>query len=67
MQLRDSEEAGGDDGYGGGEEFHAILSPLITNAEIVISLTGITRTALKDVGLTYRTLLMPMNDNGVQW
>jgi len=67
MQLRDGEEAGCDYGYGGKEEFHATSSSFVAYSKIVISLTGIARTALKDVGLTYRTLLMPMNDNGVQW
>ena len=42
-------------------------SSVVAYCEIVISLTRIARAALKDVGLTYRTLLMPMHDNGVQW
>ncbi len=67
MQLRDSEEAGCDYGYEGEEEFHAISPPLVAYSKIMVSLARIARAALKNIGLTYRTLLMPMNYNGVQW
>ena len=67
MQLRDNEETGCDYGYDGEEEFHATSPSFVSYSKIVISLTRIARTAFKDVRLTYRTLLMPMNYNRVQW
>ena len=41
-------------------------SPLIADTEMMVSLTGIARAALKDVRLTCRTLLMPVDDDSVQ-
>ena len=32
----------------------------------MVGITRIPWAALEDVGLTYRTLLMPMNDNSIQ-
>jgi len=43
------------------------LATLVPNTQVVVSLTGITRAALKDVRLTNGTLFMPMNDYRVQW
>ena len=43
------------------------LATLITKTQVVVRLTCIPRAALKDVGLTNHTLLMPVYDNSVQW
>lgn len=40
-----------------------MLSSFVTNTEIVVSLTCVSRTALKNVRLTYSALLVAMNYN----
>ena len=43
-----------------------VSAPLIAYVEIVISLAGIPRAALEDVGLAGHTLLMPMHHHRMQ-
>jgi hypothetical protein len=47
--------------------FHGFdLATLVSNTQVVISLTGIPGAALEDVRLTDHALLVPMNDDSVQ-
>ena len=43
-----------------------VSAPLIAYAEVVISLAGIPRATLEDVGLAGHTLLMPMHHHRVK-
>ena len=45
---------------------HSWSAPFISNSQVIICLTGVTRAALKDVRLTDNTLLMPMHNDSVQ-
>ena len=48
--------------------FHSSeLATLIPYTQVVVSLTGVPRAALEDIGLTDGTLLITVYDNRVEW